>query len=69
MSKKHIRNYNAADIEGLADELNITNWNDLVFNSDNITDVYSNFLKILVDAVKKYIPTKTITVRPNDKVA
>jgi hypothetical protein len=40
--KRQIRNYNAADIEGLADEMNITNWNDLVFNSDNITDVYSN---------------------------
>jgi hypothetical protein len=35
-------NYNAADIEGLADELNITNWHDLVFDSDNINDVYSN---------------------------
>jgi hypothetical protein len=62
-----IRNYNAVDIEGLADELNITNCDDLVFDSDNINDVYSNFLKILEDAVKKYIPTKTITVRPNDK--
>jgi hypothetical protein len=41
----------APDIEGLADELNITNWDDLVFNSDNINDVYSNFLKILDDAV------------------
>jgi hypothetical protein len=38
-----IRNYNAADIEGLADELNITKWDDLVFDSDNINDVYSNF--------------------------
>ena len=65
--KRQIRNYNAADIEGLADELNITIWDDLVFNSDNINDVYSNFLKILDDAVKKYIPTKTITVQPNDK--
>ena len=36
--KRQIRNYNAADIEGLADELNITNWDDLVFNSDNIND-------------------------------
>jgi hypothetical protein len=44
--KRQTRNYNAADIEGLADELNITNWDDLVFNSDNINDVYSNFLKI-----------------------
>jgi hypothetical protein len=65
--KRQIRNYNTADIEGLADELNITNWDDIVFNSDNINDVYSNFPKILDDAVKKYLPTKTITVRPNDK--
>jgi len=42
--KRQIRNYNFADIEGLADELNITNWEDLLFNSDNINDVYSNFL-------------------------
>ena len=69
LSDTNIRNYNAADIEWLADELNITNWDDLVFNSDNINDVYSNFLKILDDDVRKYIhvPTKTITVRPNDK--
>jgi hypothetical protein len=40
--KRQIRNYNAADIEGLADEMNITNWNDLVFNSDNITDCSKN---------------------------
>ena len=28
--KRKIRNYNAADIEGLADQLNITNWDNLV---------------------------------------
>ena len=65
--KRKIRNYDAADIEGLADQLNITNWDNIVFNSDNINDVYSNFLKILDDTVNKFIPTKTITVRPNDK--
>jgi hypothetical protein len=65
--KRKIRNYNAADIEGLADQLNITNWDNLVFNSDNINDVYSNFLIILDDTVNKFIPTKTITVLPNDK--
>ena len=65
--KRQIRNYNAADIEGLADRLNITNWDNLVFNSDNINDVYYNVLKILDDTVNKFIPTKTITVRPNDK--
>jgi hypothetical protein len=43
--KRKIRNYNAADIEGLTDQLNITNWDNIVFNSDNINDVYSNFLK------------------------
>ena len=28
--KRKIRNYNAADIEGLAGQLNITNWDNLV---------------------------------------
>ena len=65
--KRQIRNYNAADIEGLADRLNITNWDNLVFNSDNINDVYYNVLKILDDSVNTFIPTKTIRVRPNDK--
>jgi hypothetical protein len=46
----------------------ITNWDNIVFNSDNINDVYSNFLKMLDDTVNKCIPTKTITVRPNDKL-
>ena len=66
--KREIRKYDAADIEGLADQLNITNWDNIVFNSDNINDVYSNFLKMLDDTVNKCIPTKTITVRPNDKL-
>ena len=52
--KRKIRNYNAADIEGLVDQLNITNWDNIVFNSDNINDVYSNFLKILDDTVNNY---------------
>jgi hypothetical protein len=57
-----------ADTEGLADRLNITNWDNLVFNSDNINDVYYNVLIILDDTVNKCIPTKTIRVRPNDKL-
>jgi hypothetical protein len=52
--KRQIRKYNAADIEGLADELNITNWDDLVFNSDIINDVYSNFLLMLLK--NTYLP-------------
>ena len=55
--KRQIGNYNAADIEGLADVLNITNWDDLVFNSDNINGVYSNFLKFLMMLLKiTYLP-------------
>ena len=54
--KRQIRNYNAADIEWLADELNITKWDDLVFNSDNINDVYSNFLKIMMLLKNTYLP-------------
>ena len=55
--KRQIRNYKAADIEGLADVLKITDGEDLVFNSDNINGVYPNFLKFLMMLLKNtYLP-------------
>ncbi|CAG2239657.1 unnamed protein product [Mytilus edulis] len=65
--KRQIRDFKRADYEGLKNQLNDTDWDDVVFNSNNINDVYMNFVKTFESTVNRYIPTKTITVRPNDK--
>ncbi|CAG2188607.1 HSPA1s [Mytilus edulis] len=64
---RQIRDFKRADYEGLKNQLNDTDWDDVVFNSNNINDVYMNFVKTFESTVNRYIPTKTITVRPNDK--
>ncbi|CAG2246333.1 DNA2 [Mytilus edulis] len=65
--KRQIRDFKRADYEGLKNQLNDTDWDDVVFNSNNINDVYMNFVRTFESTVNRYIPTKTITVRPNDK--
>ncbi|CAG2207864.1 unnamed protein product [Mytilus edulis] len=65
--KTQIRDFKRADYEGLKNQLNDTDWDDVVFNSNNINDVYMNFVKTFERTVNRYIPTKTMTVRLNDK--
>ncbi|CAG2252208.1 unnamed protein product [Mytilus edulis] len=43
--KRQIRDFKRADYEGLKNQLNDTDWDDVVFNSNNINDVYMNFVK------------------------
>ncbi|CAG2208763.1 unnamed protein product [Mytilus edulis] len=52
--KRQIRDFKRADYEGLKNQLNDTDWDDVVFNSNNINDVYMNFVR-------------TFEIRPNDK--
>lgn len=44
------------------------NWDKEVFISENINEIYSNFVSTLNNCIDKHIPKKTITVRPRDKV-
>lgn len=61
-----IRDYNNANY-GLNNDLTGTNWEEEVFNAENINEINSNFTNIITSCNKKRIPTKVITIRPRDK--
>lgn len=56
------------NIKSLNEESDTVHWEKEVFNSQNINEIYGNFFDKMEKCIKKYIPTKTITVRPRDKV-
>lgn len=62
-----IRDYNNAIYVGLNNDLTGTNWEEEVFNAENINEINSNFTNIITSCIKKRIPTKVITIRPRDK--
>jgi hypothetical protein len=39
----------------------------IVFQSDNINEMYSNFTNILDNHIDLHVPQKTVTIRPKDK--
>ena len=60
---KRVRNYENANLHALNEELSQIDWNNTVFNSDNIDEIYSNFISNCIDNHIK----KPITIRPRDK--
>lgn len=59
-------NYNNANYGGLNNDLTATNWEEEVFNDENINEI--NSLKVWQPhALQKQIPTKLITIRHRDK--
>lgn len=62
-----IRDYNNAIYVGLNNDLTGTNWEEEVFNAENINEINSNFTNIITSCIKKRIPTKVVTIRPRDK--
>ena len=65
--KRTIRNYNYANYADISNDINITDWDSTVFNSENINEVYDNFLQTYNNIIDKHIPKKVITIRPRDK--
>ena len=43
-------------------------WDEEVFNTNDIDDVYSAFMQITNECINRHIPTKVVTIRPKDKV-
>ncbi|XP_062581833.1 uncharacterized protein LOC134243596, partial [Saccostrea cucullata] len=65
--KRTIRNYDNANYQGLNNDLQNVNWDEKVFTSNNMNDVYENFTCTYLTLVDKHIPKKQITIRPSDK--
>ena len=65
--KRTIRNYNLSNFKDLNIDLALVDWGEEVFNSENINDIYNNFIKIYSTLIEQHVPTKTVTVRPSDK--
>lgn len=62
-----IKNYNLANYQGLNADLTLVNWDEEVFNTENINDIYNNFTEKYSKLIEKHVPTKTVTIRPSDK--
>ena len=64
--KKTLLYFHNTHFEGANEFLNSIDWNSqLVGDIDNMNDVLSN--KILT-AIDQFVPNKTVTIRPNDKI-
>ena len=58
--------YQNTDVEGLINYVKGFNFEETVFNQP--TDMQTNlFENILIDAFAKFVPCKTVSIRPNDQ--
>ena len=65
--KRHVWNFNNVNITDLNDELSQLHWFSLCENSIDIDEIYSCWYGHFRSIIEKYIPLKTVTIRPNDK--
>ena len=63
---KTIYDYNNADVDGLINHIKCYNFDRAVFSQPIILQA-DIFDKILIDAFALFVPTKTVTIRPNDQ--
>ena len=56
--KRVVRNYENVNFHALNEELSQVDWNNTVFNSDNINEIYSNFISSLNNCIDNHIPKK-----------
>ena len=65
--KRTIYNFNAVNENILTSSLLSFNWENLFSNVYDIDILYENWLSRFLTIVKDFIPSRVITVRPNDK--
>ena len=53
--------------ELLQEEIRETPWNDILNQCDNVDEMCNKFTDEFIKIAKKHIPTKNVTIRPNDK--
>ena len=64
--KKTVWKFEEANIAGIEEQLDSTDWSFISTNS-NINEITQTFEEILMKASNDYVPKVTFTVRPNDK--
>ena len=65
--KRHVWNFNNVNITDLNWELSQFDWFSLCENTNDIDETYSYWYSYFRSVIEKYIPLKTVTIRPNDK--
>ena len=65
--KRQVWNFNNVNITDLNWDLSQLDWFSLCENSTDIDVIYSCWYSYLRSVIEKYIPLKTVTIRPNDK--
>ena len=65
--KRHVWNFDNVNITDLSEELSQLDWFSLCENTNDIAEIYSCWYGHFRSIIEKYIPLKTVTIRPNDK--
>ena len=65
--KRHVWNFYNVNITDLNWELSQLDWISLCENISDIDETYSSWYSHFRSIIEKYIPLKTVTIRPNDK--
>ena len=65
--KRQVWNFNNVNITDLNEELSHLDWFSLCENSNDIDEIYSCWYGHFRSIIEKYIPLKTVAIRPNDK--
>ena len=66
--KREITLYNEANYTHLNSELDKINWDNEVFSTTDMDEIYSKSMDVLTTTINKHIPKKVVTIRPRDKV-
>ena len=65
--KRHMCNFNNVNVTDLNLELSQLDWFSLCDDTNDIDAFYSCWFTHFRSVIEKYIPLKTVTIRPNDK--
>ncbi len=59
--------YSRADLNGLREYLSNIDWSETLGDGDDIERAASRWSDIILTSAKRYIPTRMVIIRPNDK--
>lgn len=65
--KRNMWKYDQANTDGLLQYMSEIDWNNECDNFNDINYATTKYSEILLNAAKRFIPSKVVTVRPNDK--
>jgi hypothetical protein len=65
--KRDVWLYKHGNYDGLNSEIDQFDWNSHLSSLNDIDEMSSKFSNKYIELAKKYIPVKTVTIRPNDK--